>query len=65
MKTLASRTQHLLFLSCLALAGAQGPSSIPTIDLGYVKYTGYQNATAGINYYRGIRYVCHNDLVLL
>ncbi|KIW41260.1 uncharacterized protein PV06_06833 [Exophiala oligosperma] len=44
----------------LALGGkvdAQTPSpTVPVIDLGYVKYSGYQNATAGINYYRGIRY---------
>lgn len=31
-------------------------TTVPTIDLGYVKYQGYQNATAGINYYRGIPY---------
>lgn len=28
----------------------------PIVDLGYVKYEGLTNATAGINYYRGIRY---------
>ncbi|KIW96658.1 uncharacterized protein Z519_02049 [Cladophialophora bantiana CBS 173.52] len=45
----------LLFLS--AFTKAQNSSStVPVIDLGYVKYSGYQNATAGINYYRGIRY---------
>jgi carboxylesterase type B len=32
-------------------------TSIPVIDLGYVKYAGYQNATAGINCCRGIPYV--------
>lgn len=31
-------------------------SNAPIVDLGYVKYAGYQNATAGINYYRGIPY---------
>jgi carboxylesterase type B len=31
-------------------------SAAPTISLGYVKYNGYQNSTAGINYYRGIPY---------
>jgi carboxylesterase type B len=45
----------LLFLN--TFSEAQAPSStVPVIDLGYVKYSGYQNATAGINYYRGIRY---------
>ncbi|KAK5452737.1 hypothetical protein LTS15_006885 [Exophiala xenobiotica] len=45
----------LLFLS--TFSAAQAPSStVPVINLGYVKYSGYQNATAGINYYRGIRY---------
>jgi carboxylesterase type B len=29
-------------------------SNAPTVDLGYVKYAGIQNATIGINYYRGI-----------
>lgn len=31
-------------------------SSAPIVDLGYVSYLGYQNSTAGINYYRGIPY---------
>lgn len=31
-------------------------ASVPVIDLGYAKYTGYTNATAGINYYRGLPY---------
>jgi carboxylesterase type B len=45
----------ICFLS--ALVQAQSPTStVPIIDLGYVKYSGYQNATAGINYYRGVRY---------
>ena len=30
-------------------------SSAPMVDLGYVKYQGYSNATAGINYFRGIQ----------
>lgn len=29
-------------------------STAPTVDLGYVKYQGRQNATAGINYFRSI-----------
>ena len=32
-------------------------SSAPSVDLGYVKYQGITNATAGINYFRGIQYV--------
>src|ERR1700737_2437729 len=35
------------FLACYA-------QSAPVVDLGYVKYKGFQNKTAGINYYRGI-----------
>lgn len=45
----------VLFLGTLANAQSLS-STVPTIDLGYVKYNGYQNATAGINYYRGIRF---------
>ena len=48
-----------LLLACLSHAQYSNSTSnttVPTIDLGYVKYTGYQNATAGINYYRGIPY---------
>jgi len=29
-------------------------STAPSVDLGYVKYMGYNNATSGINYFRGI-----------
>jgi len=32
----------------------------PSVDLGYVKYQGYTNATIGINYFRGIQYVAAN-----
>lgn len=32
-----------------SLATAQNASA-PVVDLGYVKYQGYTNATAGINY---------------
>jgi len=28
----------------------------PVVNLGYVSYAGYTNATAGINYFRGIPY---------
>ena len=55
MKFLMSEAASAL-LCLLAVAKAQGSPSVPIIDLGYVKYKGYQNATAGINYYRGIRY---------
>lgn len=30
------------------------PASSPTADLGYAKYVGYNNDTAGISYFRGI-----------
>lgn len=39
-----------------SLGNTQSDSSVPVIDLGYAKYAGYTNATAGINYYRGIHY---------
>lgn len=35
---------------------AQSNLSTPTIDLGYAKYAGYTNETAGISYYRGLHY---------
>lgn len=34
-------------------------SSAPTVDLGYVKYRGSTNITAGINYFRGIPYAAN------
>lgn len=37
-------------------AASSSQSSVPIIDLGYAKYAGYTNETAGINYYRGLRY---------
>jgi len=45
----------LLVLFSLLFGGlsAQAP---PIVDLGYVKYSGFQNATAGLNYYRGVRF---------
>ena len=45
-----------LFLAGLCHTQSTSNANVPVIDLGYVKYAGYQNATAGINYYRGIRY---------
>ena len=47
---------RLLLSLSPALVIAQSNSSVPLIDLGYAKYTGYTNATAGINYYRGLPY---------
>lgn len=35
---------------------ANAQAAAPIVDLGYVKYSGLANSTAGINYYRGIRY---------
>lgn len=40
----------------IAPVGPTSYSNAPTVDLGYVKYLGYTNATAGINYFRGIQY---------
>lgn len=45
----------LLLVPSKAAAGSSN-SSAPIIDLGYAKYAGYTNETAGINYYRGIKY---------
>ncbi len=57
MKSFCSTALAALLGSLIGFANAQSPSStVPIVDLGYVKYSGYQNATAGINYYRGIRY---------
>jgi carboxylesterase type B len=45
---------YTIITLCSFLSAAQ--STVPLINLGYVTYTGYQNSTAGINYYRGIPY---------
>jgi len=48
----------LLAITLLSLAlqasgqSVYGHATAPTVDLGYVSYAGYQNTTAGINYYR-------------
>lgn len=46
----------LLPLLSSSPAAAQSNSSTPVVDVGYAKYAGYTNATAGINYYRGLHY---------
>lgn len=46
----------LLPSSTVAQSNSSSSSSTPTVDLGYAKYEGYTNATAGINYFRGLRY---------
>lgn len=57
MKLLLLKAALVCLVSLCDRIKAQAPSStVPVIDLGYVKYSGYQNATAGINYYRGVRY---------
>ena len=33
---------------------ASAPAGSPTADLGYARYVGYNNETAGISYFRGI-----------
>ncbi|OCK73895.1 alpha/beta-hydrolase [Lepidopterella palustris CBS 459.81] len=46
----------ILALSATSIAQITPQVEAPIVDLGYVKYSGYQNATIGINYYRGIHY---------
>lgn len=46
----------LLLSPATAQSGANSSTTAPVVDLGYVKYTGYTNATAGIDYYRGLPY---------
>jgi hypothetical protein len=51
------RTAHTELCHCFSLLCVMPTNaSIPVIDLGYVKYAGYRNATAGINCCRGIPY---------
>ncbi len=38
--------------------GYGNSSSKPVVDLGYAKFQGYFNASTGINYWRGIQYIC-------
>lgn len=55
----AALSSLLLLLPLLpspTVAQSNSSSSTPTVDLGYAKYEGYTNATAGINYFRGLRY---------
>ncbi|KAL8628171.1 hypothetical protein Q9189_006107 [Teloschistes chrysophthalmus] len=35
---------------------ATSPSENPQVDLGYERYQGFSNATAGLNYFLGVRY---------
>jgi len=60
-------TSNLARVALLSGAIAYAQSTTPVsynsssngaaVDLGYVKYQGRTNATAGINYFRGIPYV--------
>lgn len=50
----AFRTALITLSWVISLAAAT--NAPPLVDLGYVKYTGYHNETAGINYFRGIPY---------
>ncbi len=57
MKSFLPGALVALLVSLSTFTNAQNTSTtVPVIDLGYVKYSGYQNTTAGIRYYRGIRY---------
>ena len=47
-----SLTALVLLASLFTLSAADAP----IVDLGYVKYSGFQNTTAGISYYRAIPY---------
>jgi carboxylesterase type B len=47
----------LYVIVVLAFASpAWGGEGVPVIDLGYAKFTGYQNTTSGLNQYHGIYY---------
>ncbi|KAL9576215.1 MAG: hypothetical protein Q9212_007288, partial [Teloschistes hypoglaucus] len=37
-------------------SNATSPSKTPQVDLGYERYQGFSNATAGLNYFLGVRY---------
>jgi len=50
------QTVILVLRVVLFILGTSALDTAPSVDLGYVKYSGFQNATAGINYYRGIPY---------
>ncbi|KAF7550705.1 hypothetical protein G7046_g7937 [Stylonectria norvegica] len=53
-----------LSLFCMSLGAWAHPTfepktravDAPTVNLGYASYTGYSDANAGLNYYKGIRY---------
>jgi hypothetical protein len=46
--------KKMLCLLIFSLLLFEAQAQAPVVDLGYVKYKGFQNVTAGINYYRGI-----------
>lgn len=52
----ASAASGLFLLTAPGGVTAASNSSVPVIDVGYAKYVGYTNTTAGINYYRGLPY---------
>jgi carboxylesterase type B len=47
---------NLFLFARTALGQVTANGGAPTVDLGYVKYQGYENATAGIYYFRGMRF---------
>lgn len=51
-----TRSRPLALSLLLTLLSSPGCSSAPVIDVGYAKYQGYTNTTAGIDYYRGLHY---------
>ena len=63
MIMMAAVFEAIVLLLALPLANAQAikpvsssNSSKPTVDLGYAKYQGWTNKTAGVSYFRGLQY---------
>lgn len=54
--TISSLSILPFYFSLASGQSSGGYGTAPTVNLGYVSYAGYQNATAGINYYRAIPY---------
>ena len=58
MKAMSALPSVVAFTALCVYGHATQPSSDikrPIIDLGYVKYRGITNSTAGITYFRGVQ----------
>ncbi|KAI6890585.1 hypothetical protein KC318_g1264 [Hortaea werneckii] len=58
-QTLAAASAALVGIAygqAIEPVSSNSSSDAPSVDLGYVKYQGYSNASTGINYFRGIPY---------